>query len=500
VKLKGILDFSLGNFLCLRGFAPMGALFDFSEPDPSFQRDLLKEHRDEMIAFLNQGEFLFFPEVILCTTLSQDGEDSDQVMQLFEKVQLGESFKKLKFRDYGISSSVRRAKKPEESRAFNFFQTATIELKKTLDRKFSRIDGNHRLSATPENPKFRAHNTPFCLIFFRDKAEADHLSRALFHNINYKQVPLTMEQNLRLILDDEDLFPDDKLKSSESFGWPYYLARKLNNKLDFELLPNLRQFIEKKPRTFLIQQLSFLRENGVLEDNENAIKLFKEAQGRVNAFFDRWTALKDSKNPGLLAALVYYELRPGVPTASFIRWVLENHLHLIERSSAPDLIAIFDKVLESKKRTIFVSMPIGKEATDNHYKIIERICGEISETNKLRPALKAERVDWFHDGTSYVITDKIIQMISDCGLLIGNLTYGNLSIYHEIGFVMGRAKVEGADAPNILLFLDMSVADEKDKVVGFNLQGIKQLRFTKTEDFARDLRTNLELFFKLRAI
>jgi len=52
VKLKGVLDFSLGNFLCLRGYAPLGVLFDISEPAPSIQRDLLNEHRDEMVAFL----------------------------------------------------------------------------------------------------------------------------------------------------------------------------------------------------------------------------------------------------------------------------------------------------------------------------------------------------------------------------------------------------------------------------------------------------------------
>ena len=56
-----------------------------------------------------------------------------------------------------------------------------------------------------------------------------------------------MEQNLRLILDAEDLFSDDTLKSSESFGWPYYLARKLRNELDFDLLPNLKSFIEAAP-------------------------------------------------------------------------------------------------------------------------------------------------------------------------------------------------------------------------------------------------------------
>jgi len=76
------------------------------------------------------------------------------------------------------------------------------------------------MSATPKDTKFRTHNTPFCLLLFRNKTEAAKFSRALFHNINYKSVPLTMEQNLALILDDAALFPDDKLKQHEFFGWP----------------------------------------------------------------------------------------------------------------------------------------------------------------------------------------------------------------------------------------------------------------------------------------
>jgi len=108
-------------------------------------------------------------------------------------------------------------------------------------------------------------------------------------------------------------------------------------------------------------------------------------------------------------------------------------------------------------------------------------------------------VDWFHDGTSYVISDKIIEMISDCGLLIGNLTHCNPNVYHEIGFIMGKAKAECKDVANMLLFLDESVANKKDKFVGFNLNGIKQLRFTKSEvEFVPALHENLERFFKLK--
>jgi hypothetical protein len=199
IKLKGVLDFSLGNFLCLRGFAPMGVLYDISEPAASIQRDLLSEHRDEMVAFLSQGEYTFFPEVILCVTLShqeelaQDPDNLNKVQNLFEKARMGEKIENLKFHDFSISSTSSRMTKPDDLRAVSYHQTATLSFCNEQKYKIARIDGNHRLSATPENARFRSFNTPYCLIFFRTEEEADRFSRALFHNINYKQVPLTME-------------------------------------------------------------------------------------------------------------------------------------------------------------------------------------------------------------------------------------------------------------------------------------------------------------------
>jgi hypothetical protein len=502
MKLKGVLELSLGNFLCLRGFAPMKVLCDISEPSESIQRDLLKDHRDEMVAFLDEGEFTFFPEVILCTPLSRTEETAATVDILMRNLQQSRSSVRLKFDGFRLSSSVTKTKSPDDPRAFTVFQTATLEIPRGSKLKFSRIDGNHRLSATHEKTKFEKYNTPFCLILFPDQSKADRLSRALFHNINYKQIPLTMEQNLRLILDDSGLFPDDKLKTNPSFGWPYYLARKLNNGLDFSLVPNLKPFIEKEHRTFFVRQFKFLIKKKVLKEDESAVDGFKQALAKVNALIDTYTALKDSTNPSVIAALLYYELENSPSSKSFVRWLLDNQLHLIESTSVshhlqPDFIQIFDKILLSRKRTIFVSMKFGGTQSENHYNIIKRVCDEINTLHMMKPPLKVERVDWFHDGTSYEIDDKIVDMISDCGYLIANLTYCNPNVYHEVGLLMGKAKAEGKDSANMLLFLDESVSDEKDKYVAFNLKGIKQLRFTETEKFASDLKINLEKFFNL---
>ena len=505
MKLKGVLDFSLGNFLCLRGFAPMGLLDDLSEPTPSVQRDLLREHRKEMAAFLSQGEFLFFPEVILSTTLSPEHEITEAVNQLNEHVRNGESFANLKFDDFRISCRASRTKSSEDIRAYEIFQTATLELNKTRKHKFYRIDGNHRLSATSEDEKFRRHNTPYCLIFFRNEGEAKRLSRALFHNINYKQVPLTMEQNLKLIIEDtEDLFTDDNLKSSPSFGWPYYLTRKLNSALDLDWVPNLKPFIEKERLTFLLRQFTFLIDKRVLKRSSRSAQLFKEALGAVNSTIGNNPALKSCRNQSLLASLVYYELHRKPVGRSFLRWIIDNQLHLIESPNTdhelkPDFIQIFDKILESRNRTVFVSMKFGTRETERHYRIIVQVCKELTNKYSMMPPLKVERVDWFHDGTSYVIQEKITEMISDCGYLIANLTYANPNVYHEVGFLMGKAKAEGHSSTNILLFLDQSVKKNRDKTVGFNLSSIKQLRFTKSDKFVSDLKKNLEKFYRLVA-
>jgi hypothetical protein len=499
MRLKGILDFSLGNFLCLRGFAPMSVLQDMSKPDESIQRIPKDERLREIGEYLKKGEFLFFPEVVLCVNLHDQDDETVDVAGFYTSVQQGKPQRSRKF-SHGlrISTMVNRSTKSSDIRAVQFFQTATLFFNATDGAIFSRIDGNHRLAATQKSDTaVRERTTPFCIVFCRNGDEFRQFSRALFHNINYKQVPLPKEHNLRLILDDPELFADEKLKEDPSFGWAYYLARQLYNKIDFDLLPNLKPFIEKEPRSFLVDQLSFLPEQGVLGENENAVKRFKEALVRVNSLFDAHPSLKESANQGLLAALVYYELKSTVPIGSFVRWVLQNHLHGIKDSSSADLIKIFDQVLASRRRTVFASMAYGKPITENHYQIITRVCREVSEQYNLKPALKVERVDWFIDGTSYEINDKIIELMSDCGLLIGNLTYCNPNVYHEIGFVMGKAKAEGKETPNILLFLDTSVADDKDKRVGFNLSGIKQLRFTETEKFADDLHKHLERFFHL---
>lgn len=102
VKLSGILEYSMGGFLCLRGFASFKELSKISKENPSVQRKLIEEHEGEMATFLNKGEYRFFPEVVLSASLETD-KNYDEVNTFFASIQRNEKWGNSKLGDFEIS-------------------------------------------------------------------------------------------------------------------------------------------------------------------------------------------------------------------------------------------------------------------------------------------------------------------------------------------------------------------------------------------------------------
>ena len=87
IKLSGILEYSMGGFLCLRGFASYKMLSHVSQPNPAVQRDLIEKHKGEMADFLNKGEYRFFPEVILSLNLTDGKKGFDLLEYMHAELQ-----------------------------------------------------------------------------------------------------------------------------------------------------------------------------------------------------------------------------------------------------------------------------------------------------------------------------------------------------------------------------------------------------------------------------
>lgn len=165
-------------------------------------------------------------------------------------------------------------KKENNDLAFDVTQTIIIEFDKSslVGKEFLRIDGNHRLSAVNEQSSYANKRIPFCLLLFRDAEETDKFCRALFYNINTKQIPLRMEQNLKVIIESEQTFDDDTLLNDPSVGENYFLTRQIMKHIDLSDYPFLKIFIVDIKFTYFVEVLKLLLDNKLIEKGEDGVR------------------------------------------------------------------------------------------------------------------------------------------------------------------------------------------------------------------------------------
>lgn len=71
LSLQGVMTETLGGFRVVRGFARLSELAACSFAD-DYQRDLKPKHQQDIQAYYQRGEYLFFPEVVLALELQAD--------------------------------------------------------------------------------------------------------------------------------------------------------------------------------------------------------------------------------------------------------------------------------------------------------------------------------------------------------------------------------------------------------------------------------------------
>lgn len=536
--LSGILHTSLGGFTVIRGVAPLGDLARCSCFDPAYQRNLIETHRDEIKQFLTDRDSLFFPEVVISASLSYDyaktrGKNIHPLGDLHD----GKTFKS---NVDGLSIRVVKARLPKGLEVVGGSAAPTLayldipedQLADENGLRLFRIDGNHRLSAAhdlkPGDATYQL-DTPFCIVLHEDSEEKQRFEKVVFHNINAKQIPLTSEENLRLILQagDKTLFTDSDLLTKSSFGPAYWLARYLLPEFNAAFLGGLAKHFENK-HTLALSLAQFLIAKAAVGDSADVTALTSEVERvrqaliAVNARYSTATnrTLRTSACHGVLTAFVYFALKnEGRQLPAFTRWIESNridrlspttttrglgyHYHLgrTQAVDAASLVDVFESVLMARSREVFVSMQFGTPAGHEPvYKAIQEAIDKVNAKHGLLAdlALKPVRIDHVNKGHSYTIADEILQVVNGCGLLIADLTQGNKNVYHEIGFLMGLNQGRMAAQDNFILLADNQKI-QNDAAVGFNLRHWQQVRFDDPLDLKTKLVPSLEQHFGLGA-
>lgn len=529
--LSGILHSSLGGFTVIRGVAPLGDLARCSKFDPDFQRNLIEPHREDIVRFLDDPNYCFFPEVVLSASLMFDFEKFKGVDR---RSPLARIFERHFFRSNvnGLSIKVVNSKLPKQvvggsgAPEIAYLELPEDQLANGL--KLLRIDGNHRLSAACDarlgDDRYKLP-TPFCIVLHEDSTKAKRFEKVTFHNINSKQIPLTSEENLKLILQESEgaLFDDKTLLESPSFGPAYYLARKLLADIDDHYLTGLKKPLEK-PRTLSLALTQFLvahdKAIGQAQDADalNAqVPRLRGALRAVNAIYEHRPKLAESGCHGVLVAFSYFALyNEGRQLPAFERWVVSNridhlapacttqssgyyyHLGSTQAVDAASLVSVFKSILTARKREIFISMAFCEE-TKETYETIKKTVRQINDKYRLDIELREIRIDLFNKGHSYTIDDEILAVIEGSGLLIADLTFGNRNVYHEIGYLMGLNRGRGLEQDNFILIADKKArGNELESDIGFNLKSWQQLRFESTRQLEESLTESLEVYYNLK--
>lgn len=508
--LRGILDNSLGQ-LCVRGYALLKDLELVSKANLDFQRNLIKSQKKMIKEFLYNNPNLFFPEVILSYQLNYDYNKpkADSSVNPIVLLKNGYPFKSnvdgIKIIPMKINFRNR-----QDDRGLTSVNVVSVEIDDTFltnsinkgNQPFFRIDGNHRLSAAKEFQEQTIKNLicPFCLLLLPRDPDSIRFEKTIFHNINSKSIPLTSEEVKKVILDDETSFSDDYIKlDKKNFGEPYFHTRKLlkeiiieNYQTIFPILKNEVSNIENY-RSLFVDLFSLLSSRDIKNFNSKYGSI-KKGLNQVNAIYETNKELQESTSPGLLLTFLFFAVESDQFYLNWLKeWIIDNRIYELTEICANELIQIFEKIVKSRERTIFLSMQFGDKVTENHYKIIHSLINEINTEQKTKIKIKDLRIDKYSDGSAYKIPDKILEKIEYAGLLIADLTKSNKNVYHEVGYRMALSKANNKKKLSLIMICNERTTPIKE--IGFNIKSHKILLFKDTKELKPKLKKEIMNYY-----
>lgn len=446
--LRGILDNSLSGQLCIRGFAYIKDLERISKADYSYQRNPI-EGRADIVDFLDNENYLFFPEIILGYKFKHSFDNAKDKEFPLQAIQ---SSTKYTSPVDGVKASIKTAKYNGVTDSRNSDELKFIELnipQAVVEEKlFHRIDGNHRLKAAEESKSSKVDSmvAPFCIILgqeiyqtglLQEDQNLDDFNKSIkvfFHNINTKTIPLKSEENLRVLVDDEKHFPEDELQ--DILGKQGLHVRQLFKKVDPKFFTNIAHILHHNYRTYYLDIFTKLLEND-FEDEGLVDKVFESLKS-IDQLYKEHSILKTNTCLGLLTAFLYYHVKgETINFERFKSWVAKNHIYEIDEIKPESIIKIFDKIAQQEIK-VFVAMPYFSEVIIEEYnKIYNDVITEIGHNFGLAISLypimqnKGETQDQIQD---------IINKIENCAIFFSDISGNNANVLYETGWARALKK------------------------------------------------------------
>lgn len=481
ILLEGLENKAL-NYRTIRGFAHISTLEKISNSD-HYQRNIDLNHAQDIKNYLMGGVNRFLPEIILSFNMNKVPEEYRNKIELKRKKPL------LSSTSHPDSDTIITEIKIHVDDNGN----VPSELKNAI----MRVDGNHRLHlANDYRDKIpEDYIVSFCLIDLQEDIETSN-EEFIFYLINNKAKPLVDEDNLKVIINKTLAFSDTFLRK-EDFA---FLLTRYIIKEDTPVFDSIyKNFGDKKLSKIhsiatVVNDYTNLSSYEKDEDiRYEILKIFT----KVNTFYENLCICDEVQHLDYIPSLITYVYldfcdKKDAETQKwlemFIDWLELNNLFSLKSVNYKEIWDIYHQIHQSKSNKVFISMAI-REDTVDVYSTIETVIYKINSDFNL--SLEPMRIDDFRKGVTYGIPEEILKHIKEGGLLIGDLTYENANVYHEIGYMMGLCHERGTEE-QVILLLNKEANDRKP--VKFNLACKRQLRFSTYTELKEDLYKELEAY------
>lgn len=495
MRLTGIIEDVFNGVTIFRGYASLKNLAILSIKS-NYQREHDMQRFEDIKRYMSSSPFVFFPELIFGWQL----DDPQIIKQIKEDENANNittnnniKFKKNKFKFKPI---------PEIDGPKT--KVLTIDIPDKINKPiFSRIDGNHRLSVIDSLIEADSQNyllytiVPYSIIIQNKNNESDKYEAAYFYLINSKAKPLTLNENLRAIIETGSFSNSEKegLLSIESSQ--ISLLEGIIKQLKEQGIDFIRDKFQNEIYSFALTLTTHLFTHTdspieqILSNIINAIKY-------VNCIY-----IKNEiqfPNQDILLALVIHKYTGTISFTNFLEWINKNEMGNINSLTFDNILNVYTNLYKKRSYKVFVAMPyISFKRVNEYNNLFTEILSELSIKNgfnlDLIPIMRFR-------GSSQRIDRRLIEKIKECDIFIGDLTTCNNNVIFEVGLAEGNGKeilLIKAEEDTEKIPFDEATKLDQGKIIPFDMDKLQYIPYSNSgyyNDIKRIMRNNIPEIIK----
>ena len=423
MKLTGIIEEVFRGVTIFRGYATLKTLAKLSSTT-SYQREYSVDRIDEILHYMKDSQFLFFPELILgwrINDLSAIRKIKEEETTSSISIENGIKIKKARFRFKNLLDGEEPTTK-----------VVTIEIPDSVINQpiFNRIDGNHRLAVVDKVMQDNTENehgdvctqvAPFSLIMQNNNVEAEKYEAAYFFLVNSKAVSLTSEQNLKSIF---------------SYG-SFNDAEKTNLAIvkDIKRYEDIARIIVNGRFSFvteLFQDEAYYLALRIYDNIESHINIdsIKKALIQIEAFYNA-KELPENNNI-IISLIVAYASHDKKCFEQYKKWLSDNQLIKIKDIRPQELLSSFEEL--KSIISVFVAMPyFSEERVKSSTASFKTVFDNIQKKYGIPIQLIDNDGIMTYEGQTLDIVDNIMDKIKRCSIFVCDITDNNPNVTYEFG-------------------------------------------------------------------